>query len=567
MSVLTQLQQRFDAALAGLVPDAAARRKFVEMIKPTTDAKHGDYQANCAMSLAKELDRKPRDVAEEIVKRLPVEDMLEPPQVAGRGFINLKLKPEWLAKQLQGMAADDRLGVPKAERPKTYVIDYSSPNVAKPLHVGHLRSTIIGDSLKRILRFLGHTVIADNHLGDWGTQFGMLIYGYKQFRNEEALQTDPIGELERLYLHVRSLTKGQEDDEGDVQRTLDEAAHYARCLEETAKLQAEDPENYAIWQRFVQYTRSTIDPLYELLEVKFDQFHGESFYRGMLPGVVESLLASGVAEESEGAVVMFLKPAVEGEERRADAVIRKKDGAFTYMTSDLATIQYRVKEWKPDAILYVVGTPQSHHFKTLFEAARRWGYTGVELQHIEFGSVLGNDKRPLSTRNGGASRLEELLDMAISRGGAMCAEKRKERTELGYTDPELPAAEWQMLAERVGIGAVKYADLSQNRTSDYLFSWDKMLSLSGNSATYMQYAYTRCRSIFREGAVDPESLRQLPPLLSLGTEFERQLALQLARFEDVLRAAAAEYLPHLLTGYLWDLCKTYSGFFVNCPVL
>src|SRR5262245_28042040 len=267
MSLLSLLQQRIDTALTDLVPDAASRRRYVEMVKPAQDAKFGDYQANCAMSLGKELGKKPREAAEEIVKRLPLGDMLEPPQIAGPGFINLTLKPEWLAKQIQAMAADDGLGVARAEKAKTYVIDYSSPNVAKPLHVGHLRSTIIGDALKRILQFLGQKVIADNHLGDWGTQFGMLLYGYKHFLDAESLKKDPVREMVRLYLIVRGMTKGSDDDEGEVKLTPQEAAVADACRQETAKLQAGDPENVALWQKFMPWCMGVITPLYERLEV------------------------------------------------------------------------------------------------------------------------------------------------------------------------------------------------------------------------------------------------------------------------------------------------------------
>jgi arginyl-tRNA synthetase len=568
MNVRALLQERFRQALAGMSVKAENLTSYVEMVRPSQDEKLGDYQANCAMPLAKELNRKPREVADEIVSKLDLGDLLEPPQVAGPGFINLRLKSQWLASQIMAMEGDPRLGVVQAAKPKTFVIDYSSPNVAKPLHVGHLRSTIIGDALKRILQFLGHSVISDNHLGDWGTQFGMLIYGYKEFLDREALAADPIGELVRLYLLVRGLTKGQEDDEGEVQRSPEQEKHYARCLEETAKLQGGDSENLAIWRQFVKWTMDTVEPLYKRLGVQFDHYHGESFYNPMLPGVVASLLEKGIATRSQGAVVIFLKPPAEGEEQpRADAVIQKKDGAFTYMTSDLATIQYRVKQWHPNAILYVVGAPQAQHFQTLFEAVKRWNIASVELEHISFGSVLGNDRKMLSTRNGGAAGLGELLDMAVAHGEAMYEENRKARLERGEDVPDLTSDERRQVAERVGLGAVKYADLSQNRTSDYVFDWKKMLSTDGNSATYMQYAYTRCQGIFRKGGIGVNTLRQSPPNVSLEAPQERALALQILRFEETLHAAAAEFKPNLLTSYLWDLARSYSRFFDNCPVL
>jgi arginyl-tRNA synthetase len=563
MNLLTLLQYKLHASLTGLVPDPAP---YAGMVKPAQRAEHGDYQANCAMPLAKVLDRKPRDVAEEIVRRLELGDMLESPEVAGPGFINLRFKSDWLARQLQATAADDRLGVLRTANPRTYVIDYSSPNVAKPLHVGHLRSTIIGDALTRLLRFLGHRVVTDNHLGDWGTQFGMLLYGYKNFRDDAELKVNPIRELVRIYVHVRDLTKGAEEDED---QPVDPVAkqHLDACRAETAKLQAGDSENVALWKQFVVWSMGTITPLYDRLGVTFDHFHGESFYNPMLPAVVDDLLAKGIATVSNGAAVVFLKPPPEdGSEHRADAVVRKRDGAFTYMTSDLATIQYRIKEWKPDAILYVVGTPQSYHFTTLFEVARRWS-VGVELEHIKFGSVLGNDGKMLSTRNGGAAELSELLDRAVEKGAAQYEQSVAERRERGEDVPTIDAAEEASIAESVGLGAVKYADLVSHRTSDYRFLWDKMLATDGNTATYMQYAYARCRSIFRKGEVDPARFRTTPPPVTMTHPAERALGLQLLRFEETLVAATADYVPHLLTAYLWDLAKSYSVFFTNCPVL
>lgn len=564
MNLLSTIQHRFAAALTGLAPDAA---NYATLVKPAQNPEFGDYQANCAMPLGKAIGKKPQDVANEIIARLDLGEMLETPTVAGPGFINLRLKNDWLAARLRANAADSRLGVAIAQPPRTFVIDYSSPNVAKPLHVGHLRSTIIGDALTRLLRFQGHHVITDNHLGDWGTQFGMLLYGYKNFLDQASLEADPVREMVRLYLVVRGLTKGQEGDEGEVERSPEEEAHYKKCLEETAKLQSGDPENVALWKKFIPWSMGAITPLYDRLGVTFDHYHGESFYNSMLPGVVENLLDRKLATPSHGAVVVFLKPAPEdGSEHRADAVIRKKDGAFTYTTSDLATIRYRMAEWKPDVVLYVVGTSQAYHFSTLFEIARRWGYD-VDLRHIGFGSVLGNDGKMLSTRNGGAAELSELLDRAVERGAEKYDQTVAERRERGEDVPDVTADERKQIAEVVGIGAVKYADLSSHRTSDYKFLWDKMLATDGNTATYMQYAYARCRSIFRKGNEDQARFRSTPPAVILNHPAERALALLLLRLEETLSAAAAEYLPHLLTNYLWDLAKSYSVFFTNCPVL
>ena len=554
MNLLQFLQQQFHQALKDLTADPAP---YVAMVKPAQDARHGDYQANCAMALAKELGRKPRDIAQEIRQRIPTGDWLMPPEIAGPGFINLRLRPEWLAQQLPIMARDPRLGVAAASPPRTLVIDFSSPNVAKPMHVGHLRSTIIGESLARLQRFLGHHVVTDNHLGDWGTQFGMLLYGYKHFHNEEALKADPVREMARLYIHVRGLMDATDDDAPEnLSNPIAEAVR-----QETVKLHAGDAENVRLWQMFMPWCREEIDRIYRRLDVRFDHTHGESFYNPMLPDIVRSLLERGIAQESEGAVVIFLR------ENEPPALIRKKDGAFTYTTSDLATIRYRVEAWRPDATLYVVDFRQALHFKNLFEVARRWGYDKVELEHISFGSVLGADRRPIKTREGGAIELGQLLDEAVQRGRTVYEQTRAERVARSEDVLELSAEERQRIAEVVGLGAVKYADLSQNRTSDYVFNWDKMLAMDGNTSTYMQYAYARVRSIFRKGGDKEDLFRSNPPDVSLGTPAERVLALQLLRLNESLEAAALEYKPNLITAYLWDLTKAYSNFFENCPVL
>ena len=570
MNICRLLQSRLGQALAGIVDPVA---DYASLVKPSANPVHGDYQANCAMPLQKILGKPPREIASLIVSRLDVADLCEPPTVAGPGFINLKLKPEWLAGQLRLLATDERLGVEHAQPAKTFVVDFSSPNVAKPLHVGHLRSTIIGDALARLLRFLGHKVVTDNHLGDWGTQFGMLLYGYKQFRDDAAMKADPVQELVRIYRQVRQLTKGEEDEEGEVTMSPEEQAHYDLCLAETAKLQAGDPENLALWKRFVPWSMATIEPIYQRLGVVFDHQLGESFYNPMLANVIEDLLAKRIARSSAGAVVVFKEdacPDTEDEERDENlpkSIIRKRDGAATYTTTDLATIRYRAENWKPDEILYVVGTPQSNHFQILFHAARRWGYGKLALHHVNFGSVLGNDGKILSTRNGGAPELGELMDNAVAAAGAvydgLCAEARERGDDL----PELPPDELRSIHEAVGIGAVKYADLSQNRASDYEFDLAKMTSTKGNTATYMQYAYARNRSILRKSGIDHAALRAAPPLPILATPQERALALLLLRFPEALEAAASDYRPNLVTGYLWDLATAYSAFFQHCPVL
>jgi arginyl-tRNA synthetase len=567
MNLLRLLQQQFRRALSGLVDDPAP---YVAMVKPVQDARFGDYQANCAMALAKPLGRKPREIAQELVQRLPLDNVLEPPEIAGPGFINLRLRKDWLAAQVRALASDERLGVEKASPPRTLVIDYSSPNVAKPMHVGHLRSTIIGDSLARLFRFLGHTVVSDNHLGDWGRQFGMLLYGYKHFRDEAALQADPVREMVRLYIKVRNITKPADEEDEDKDKKADYAPEQLAeaqrvlniCREETAKLHAGDAENVALWKQFMPWCQEDIDRIYRRLDVHFDHTHGESFYNPMLPDVVRSLEGRGIATRGEeGALIIRF-----GEDE-PPALVQKRDGAFTYTTSDLATIRYRVETWKPDTILYVVDFRQGLHFKHLFEAARRWGYDNVELEHISFGSVLGPDRKPIKTREGGVVELSALLDEAVQRGSQAYETTRAERRERGEEVPDLSEEERRNVAEVVGLGAVKYADLSQNRTTDYVFNWDKMLAMDGNTATYMQYAYARIRAIFRKGGEDEKALRADPPPVLLEEPQERALALRLLGLQEALEAAAAEYKPNLITAYLWDLARSYSAFYQNCHVL
>jgi arginyl-tRNA synthetase len=550
MNLVQLLQERFRDALAGLTPDPTP---FAAMVKPAQDPRHGDYQANMAMPLAKSLGRKPQEIARQIIDRLDLGDFLEAPQVAGPGFINLRLRSDWLARRLQQTASDQRLGIAAATRPLTYVIDFSSPNVAKPMHVGHLRSTIIGDSLQRLFRFLGHRVVSDNHLGDWGTQFGILLYGYKNFRDEAALRADPVCEMVRLYVLVQKMTEAEEKQPA---KPVTEATR-----QETAKLHAGDSENVRLWQEFMPWCLEEINRVYRRLGVKFDHMLGESFYNPQLLGVVRDLLERDIACRSEGAVVVFV-PGVPD-----PAVIQKADGAFTYTTSDLATVEYRVREWHPDAMLYVVDARQALHFKNLFEIARRVGCGDIRLEHISFGSVLGPDRKPIKTREGGAVELSQLLDEAVQRGLQTYDQLRAERSARGEEVPELSEDERGRIAEAVGLGAVKYADLSQNRTTDYIFSWDKMLAMDGNTATYMQYAHARIRNIFRKGEEDPARLRSSPPLPSAEQMHERALALQLLRLGEALDIAAAEYKPNAITAYLWDLAKAYSGFYENCPVL
>jgi arginyl-tRNA synthetase len=608
MNLLTQIRSLFAPVLTDLAPDKAKVPDLLASIKPATNAEHGDYQANVAMALGKALGQKPQDLAKTIVARLPANEILEEPTVAGPGFINLRVKSAFLAKAVQGIATDPKLGVEPAAKPQTFTIDYSSPNVAKPLHVGHLRSTIIGDSLTRTLRFLGHRVIGDNHLGDWGTQFGMLIYGYRNFldkkkyagsnedkvrelarlyilvrnlsgtidilsrgfthyRDDTAFRSDPVAELTRVYVNgLKRASESEEDDEeGGAKGPPAPNPVVDGYRQETAKLHASDLDNLRLWKEFMPPCMEEIHKVYRKLDIlPIDHEHGESFYQPMLTGVIESVQTAGLAEVGDGGSLIIR------DEKGNVSILRKRDGAFTYTTTDLATVKYRMETFKPDAMLYVVDFRQEQHFSSLFDVARRWGYKSVELKHVKFGSVLGKDGKPIKTREGGATELTQLLDRAVELGRNLFELVYWQRKANGHDVPDwltFTEDEKTNIAEVVGIGAVKYADLSQNRTTDYKFDFGKMLAMTGNTATYMQYAYARCRAIFRKGEVDETRFRTEPPPVILGHPAERALALQLLRFPEAIDAAVADYIPHMITGYLWDLAKNFSGFFENCQVL
>jgi arginyl-tRNA synthetase len=567
MSILADLKAGFRNALAGLSdsPD-----ELLDLIRTSQDPKFGDYQANLAMPLGKRLRKPPRQVAQEIVDRIDLAAVCQSTEIAGPGFINLRLRDEYLAARLEAAVGDPRLGIAPVARPRTYVVDYSAPNVAKEMHVGHIRSTVIGDALGRTLRFLGHKAISDNHIGDWGTQFGMIIYGWRHFRDEAAYRENPVRELGRLYRLVRRLVDVYETDDAEKrQRELADpeigplaAAHPqigTAVLEETAKLHAGDEENLRLWREFLPHCEADIERIYDRLGVRFDHTLGESFYQPMLGPLVEDLLRTGVARPSEGAICIFL----EGHE--TPMLVRKQDGAFLYATTDLATLRYRMETWHPDAVLYVVDHRQSLHFKLLFQAARLVGYAhpDTQLMHVSFGTVLGEDGRPFKTRAGDTVSLEGLLDEAVRRAARIVAENDDAKPD----GAELSAEQRARIAETVGIAALKYADLSQNRTSDYVFSYDKMLAMNGNTATYMQYAYARVRSIFAKGRIDVEQLRAAGHSIVLGSAPERALALELLRFEEALDLVLSDYRPNQLTAYLFDLANRYSTFFEQCPVL
>lgn len=539
MNILREIQVRFETALTGLAENPA---ELLTQVRASQDPKFGDYQANIAMPLGKKLGKPPREIAAEIVKRLKIDDLCEPPEIAGPGFINLCLRKDFITQQATAAAADPRLGVPTVENPKTYIVDYSAPNVAKPMHVGHIRSTVIGDCLYRTLKFLGHKTIGDNHLGDWGTQFGKLIYGQK---NPSTFGT--FSDYGALYRTVHSSTET-------------DAEVNAAVLQETAKLHGGDAENKGIWDKIVKWSLEEIERTYIRLGVKFDEQLGESYYHDQLAATVDDLVQRGLARESDGALCVF----IEGIE--TPMIIRKKDGAFLYATTDLATIKYRMERWHPDAILYVVDHRQSLHFEQLFAVAKKWKpeYTKVEYKHISFGTVLGNDGKPFKTRSGDTVGLESLLDEGVSRALAIVSAN----DDAKPNGPELSPDERKNVAEVVGIGALKYADLSQNRTSDYVFDYDKMLAMNGNTATYMQYAHARVRGIFIKGQKQlGDSARKSTGKISLDHPAERALALAALQLAEAIDLVLADYRPNQLTNYLFELANRFSTFYENCPVL
>ena len=506
-------------------------------VTQSADSRFGDYQANAAMALAKEKRANPRDVAAQIISKLDVTGLSAPPEIAGAGFINFRLENSFLSSAIYAMAKDERLGVSRVAQPRKIVVDFSSPNVAKPMHVGHIRSTILGDCLVRVARFLGHDVVADNHIGDWGTQFGKVIYGWKHFLDREALEKDAISELVRLYREVNRL---EETDE-----TIKRVAR-----EELVKLQAGDPENFAIWQQTVELSWREFEKLYTLLDIRFDERLGESSYNDALAPLCAELEKRGIASESEGALCIFFPaiPALEGK----PAIVRKSDGGFLYATTDLATIEYRVRQWHPDSIWYVVGAPQSLHFQQIFAAAKLMGID-CDMRHIAFGSILGEDRKIMKTRSGENVGLSEVLTEAVERARRM-VEARSDK---------LPQEEMESTAHIIGLGAVKYAELSQNRLTDYVFSWDKLLALDGNTAPYLQNAYVRIRSIFRRAEEDAD----VSAPIILDEPAERILGLKLLQYAETVPIVLDDFRPNILANYLYELANTFHSFYEACPVL
>ncbi|MBI5775343.1 MAG: arginine--tRNA ligase [Verrucomicrobia bacterium] len=574
-----QIELKLQAAVRAVLPDADVS---AVLVRPCPDPKFGDYQSNALMSLAKQRKLNPRQLATDTLAKLDVNEWCETVEIAGAGFLNFRLKVSVLTQTLEAAARGEHLFFDKASQSKTVVVDFSSPNVAKPMHVGHIRSTGIGDALQRTLRLLGHRVISDNHIGDWGTQFGMLICGYKHLLDVAAFKRSPVDELVRLYKKITEQIQKEESEAEtaawaknpndiavDIEARDVGSKTVNECRYELVLLQRGWPENVAIWKEMIALSQKQFDAIYGRLGVKFDVTLGESFYNPWLGEVVASLLARGIARESEGAVGVFSDGALppkedpflvnrDGEWVADPALVRKSDGGFNYMTTDLATIDYRLKTWAPDEIVYVVDDRQGPHFKKLFIAFTRWQPDAagkVKLVHVGFGKILGDDGRPFKTRSGDTVKLGDLLDEAEERAFKIVSEK----------NPELPEAQRREIARVIGLGAVKYADLLPNRQSDYIFNWDKMLALQGNTAPYLQYAYARIKSIFRK-LENPESRIQNPELKPAAPE-ELALARHLLNFGITLEAVAEELRPNYLCNYLYDLASHFSRFFENCPVL
>jgi arginyl-tRNA synthetase len=504
---------------------------------PTANSRFGDYQFNGAMALAKQVGRHPRELAEQLAARLEGMPWLDKAEVAGPGFVNLWISGAWLCGRIEEVFPDERIGVERPGEGQTVVIDFSSPNVAKPMHIGHIRSTLLGFALDRIHRFLGFEVIADNHIGDWGTQFGILLVGFRRFGDPEAFAKNPLEELERVY--VEGYRRAQQDP-----AAMEEARR------ELVRLQQGEPENRRLWQTFVEASLREFEKIYQRLGISFDVVLGESFYNDRLQALVDELERKGIAKRSEGARVVFLE-----EEGLPPFIIQKSDGGFNYATTDIAALLYRIERWHPSKILYVTDEGQQLHFRQLFAVVRRIGVE-AELEHIWFG-IMRLPEGKFSTRDGNVIRLETFLDEA----------ERRAYEVAHRLNPGLDEALKQEIARKVGLGAVRYADMSQNRQSAIEFKWEKALSLEGNSAPYLQYTYARIQSVFRKYREEymGGDLRGRP--VSLAEDSERRIAKAILEFPDQVYRSARAYRPNQLTDYLFDLASLYNRFYQNVPFL
>ncbi|EPJ5578807.1 arginine--tRNA ligase [Citrobacter farmeri] len=540
MNIQALLSEKVSQAMIA----AGAPADCEPQVRQSAKVQFGDYQANGMMAVAKKLGMAPRQLAEQVLTHLDLNGIASKVEIAGPGFINIFLDPAFLAEHVEQALTSDRLGVAKPAK-QTVVIDYSAPNVAKEMHVGHLRSTIIGDAAVRTLEFLGHHVIRANHVGDWGTQFGMLI-AYLEKQQQENAGEMALADLEGFY---REAKKHYDEDEAFAER----ARSYV------VKLQSGDEYFLQMWRKLVDITMSQNQITYDRLNVTLtrDDVMGESLYNPMLPGIVADLKAKGLAVESEGATVVFLDEYKNKEGEPMGVIIQKKDGGYLYTTTDIACAKYRYETLHADRVLYYIDSRQHQHLMQAWTIVRKAGYVpdSVPLEHHMFGMMLGKDGKPFKTRAGGTVKLADLLDEALERARRLVSEK----------NPDMPADELEKLANAVGIGAVKYADLSKNRTTDYIFDWDNMLAFEGNTAPYMQYAYTRVLSVFRKSGLDENDLANAKVMLS--EDREAQLAARLLQFEETLTVVAREGTPHVMCAYLYDVAGLFSGFYEHCPIL
>ncbi|HEY8385283.1 MAG TPA: arginine--tRNA ligase, partial [Porticoccaceae bacterium] len=541
MSIRTLLNERFRAAMtaAGIPGDCNPS------ITLSTREGFGDYQANGAMAAAKSMKMPPRDLAQRIVEQLDLDGIAEKVEIAGPGFINIHLHPGFIASETQRLGT--QLAAPRRDNTalQTVVVDYSSPNLAKEMHVGHLRSTIIGDAVVRVLEYQGHRVIRQNHMGDWGTQFGMLIAELEAQLGEGEKPEMALQDLERFYQQAK--------------KHFDEDPDFAtRARNYVVKLQAGDSHCRELWQLFIDISVAHSEEIYRTLNVTLrqDDIRPESAYNDDLPAVIADLEAQGLAVEDQGARVVFLQELADKNGNPSPVIVQKSDGGYLYATTDLAALRYRARELRADRVLYFIDARQSLHMKQVFTIARKAGFVGenVSLEHHPFGTMMGEDGKPFKTRSGGTVKLADLLTEAVERAARLVAEKA----------PDMSAGEREDVARKVGIGAIKYADLSKTRTNDYIFNWDAMLSFEGNTAPYLQYAYTRIRSIFRRAGVDASSIDQ--PLLITEAR-EKQLAMKLLQFDATLNQVAEEALPHILCNYLYELASAFMAFYEHCPIL
>ncbi|GGA05551.1 arginine--tRNA ligase [Okeania sp. KiyG1] len=547
-STIEQLKSKFDKAIIAALGQDLANTD--PMVVPASNPKFGDYQCNVAMSLAKKLKNKPRAIATQIIEKLDITDICKPPEIAGPGFINITLKPEYIEVHLQQIIKDERLNISPTKNPQRVVIDFSSPNIAKEMHVGHLRSTIIGDSLARVLEFQGHDVLRLNHVGDWGTQFGMLIT-YLREAFPEALKTADVLDIGDLVAFYRQAKKRFDEDEDFKEKSR----------EEVVNLQAGAEDSRYAWQLLCNQSRREFQVIYDLLDIELNE-RGESFYNSMLSGVVEELNKLSLLEENNGAQCVFLEGFTNKEGERLPLIVQKSDGGYNYATTDLAALCHRIEKEGAKRLIYVTDAGQANHFSQVWQVAKRAGWIpeNLEVVHVSFGLVLGEDGKKLKTRSGETVRLKDLLDEAINRA-RNDLEKRLEEENRSESDEFI-----QKASEVVGLSAVKYADLSQNRNSNYVFSFDKMLALNGNTAPYLLYAYVRVKGIARKGEIDFEKLREDGKII-LKDEQELVLGKHLLLLNEVLNMVAVELLPNRLCEYLYELSGKFNQFFENCPVL